>query len=60
MAGYTIGYLAGSLATKSINRLLAQAHLRVRRRADAEPGQCGAPDEEQQARRRGITPLLAG
>ena len=29
MAGYTIGYLVGSLATKSINRLLAQALVKL-------------------------------
>src|SRR5688500_20196373 len=29
MAGYKVGYLVGSLATKSINRLLAKALVRV-------------------------------
>ena len=29
MAGFTVGYLVGSLATKSINRLLARALVRV-------------------------------
>ena len=29
MAGFKVGYFVGSLATKSINRLLAQALVRV-------------------------------
>ena len=32
MAGYKVGYFVGSLATKSINRLLAKALFRVARR----------------------------
>ena len=30
MAGYKVGYFVGSLATKSINRLLAKALVRAR------------------------------